>query len=260
VAQNAFYSFTPTASDADNDVLTFSITNQPSWANFNRNSGTLSGTPTNDHVGTTNNIVISVSDGAMTSSLAAFNLTVTNVNDPPTIGGSPSTFVGANVLYSFTPTAQDIDGDMLTFSIVNLPSWANFDSTTGRLSGTPSESDVGISTNNIVITASDGVLSASLPPFGITVNTLSAAAGFVNLTWPSSLETNIAGYVVVYGNTPNTLHNFRIVNASTNPSFVASASDLGITTSGIYYFAVQAYTDDGQFSGISSPLAIDLTL
>ena len=39
--------------------------------------------------------------------------------------------------YSFTPTASDPNGDALTFSITNTPPWATFNTSSGRLSGTP---------------------------------------------------------------------------------------------------------------------------
>ena len=45
------YSFTPNASDADGDTLTFSITNKPNWASFNTSNGSLTGTPTLANVG-----------------------------------------------------------------------------------------------------------------------------------------------------------------------------------------------------------------
>ena len=45
---------------------------------------------------------------------------------------------------------------------------ANFDEDNGALSGTPSSLDIGTNTD-IVISVSDGVLTASLPAFSITV-------------------------------------------------------------------------------------------
>ena len=64
-------------------------------------------------------------------------------NNPPTISGTPPTAVTIGKSYSLTPTASDPDGDVLTFSVQNMPSWASFDTTTGRLSGTPTLADVG---------------------------------------------------------------------------------------------------------------------
>jgi fibronectin-binding autotransporter adhesin len=170
VDQDQPYSFTPTASDVDlGDTLTFSIENKPDWASFDTDTGALTGTPTNDDVGTTTGIVISVSDGTLTASLPAFDLEVVNVNDAPEISGTPATNVDQGQLYSFTPTASDVDaGDTLEFSIVNKPVWANFNTATGELSGTPGNEHVG-TTNGIVITVSDGTDSVSLSSFNLTV-------------------------------------------------------------------------------------------
>lgn len=76
ILKESSYRFTPNASDADGDTLSFSITNKPSWATFNTATGELSGTPGNDNAGTTSNIVISVSDGTASASLQAFSLEV----------------------------------------------------------------------------------------------------------------------------------------------------------------------------------------
>ena len=83
------YAFQPSASDADDDPLTFSISNKPAWASFNTGNGRLSGTPADSHVGTTSGIVISVSDGTDSVSLPAFSLEVTAVpNTAPLISGT----------------------------------------------------------------------------------------------------------------------------------------------------------------------------
>jgi large repetitive protein len=170
VPQDTAYSFVPTAADVDADTtLTFSIVNKPSWAAFNTATGALTGTPGNSHVGVTSGIVISVSDGSLSAALPAFNLEVTNTNDVPTISGTPATTVAQDTAYSFVPTATDVDADTtLTFSIVNKPSWAAFNTATGALTGTPGNSDVGV-TSGIVISVSDGSLSAALPAFNLEV-------------------------------------------------------------------------------------------
>ncbi|WP_323815748.1 Ig-like domain-containing protein [Cellvibrio sp. NN19] len=170
VEQDAPYSFTPVAMDVDaGTTLTYSITNKPNWASFNPTTGALTGTPTNADVGVTTGIVISVSDGIVSTSLPAFSLTVTNVNDAPTISGTPSTSVDQDVPYSFVPVATDVDaGTTLTYSIINKPGWASFDSATGALTGTPTNADVGVTTG-IVISVSDGTMSASLPAFNLEV-------------------------------------------------------------------------------------------
>lgn len=163
------YSFRPSASDPDGQTLTYSIANKPAWANFSTSTGRLSGTPGDSHVGTTAGIVITVSDGTASASLAAFSLTVeARPNRAPTITGTPATTAAPGTAYSFQPSASDPDGQTLTYSITNKPAWASFSTSTGRLSGTPGDNHAG-TTSGIVITVSDGTLSASLAAFSITV-------------------------------------------------------------------------------------------
>ncbi|NVK32588.1 MAG: DNRLRE domain-containing protein, partial [Gammaproteobacteria bacterium] len=138
IAQDSAYRFTPTASDADFDVgdtLTFSVSGNPAWLSIHPTTGELSGTPSNGDVGTSSGIVVSVSDGIATISLPAFDLTVTNVNDAPSISGTPITSVAEDSAYSFTPTADDIDtGDSISFSVSGNPAWLSIHPTTGELS------------------------------------------------------------------------------------------------------------------------------
>ncbi|MGB2521255.1 Ig-like domain-containing protein [Shewanella algae] len=83
VDQDSYYSFIPTATDPDQDPLKFSISNKPAWASFNTASGELSGTPLREHVGVSDNIIIRVTDGALSTDLAPFSVEVKAVNQAP---------------------------------------------------------------------------------------------------------------------------------------------------------------------------------
>ncbi len=114
VAEDSEYLFTPTGMDADSDdTLVYAITVTPAWADFNPATGALTGTPTNDDVGITTGIVISVTDGIIAAplELPAFDLTVTNTNDPATgavtISGIP---VMGTTLTADTSALADDDG------------------------------------------------------------------------------------------------------------------------------------------------------
>lgn len=168
VQQDAPYSFRPVAEDVDGDSLIFTIINKPSWANFDSTTGELSGVPENADVGIYNDIRIGVTDGQVRTTLPSFNIEVLNVNDAPLLEGDPPQTVNQDELYEFVPVATDDDGDELVFSVQNQPGWANFDTTTGTLSGMPGQGDVGV-TRGIVLSVSDGVESASLPAFDIEV-------------------------------------------------------------------------------------------
>src|SRR5262249_43353816 len=132
-------------------------------------------------------------------------------NRAPTISGTPLTSVMQGTAYSFTPTGADADGNTLTFSVTNLPAWATFNSSTGRVSGTPSAGQVG-TYSNVTISVSDGSASASLTAFNIQV--VATATGSATLTWtPPTQNTdgsalnNLAGYKVYWGTSQGTYTN-----------------------------------------------------
>ena len=165
------YTFAPVGDDANDDTLTFTVQNKPSWLTFTPSTGRLSGMPTSADVATTSGIVITVSDGQASAALPAFNLQVSAaapVNRAPTITGTPRTTVTAGSSYAFSPVGGDPDGNTLTYSIQNKPTWASFSATTGRLSGTPTAANVGTSAR-ITITVTDGTATASLASFTIQV-------------------------------------------------------------------------------------------
>ncbi|WP_138543612.1 Ig-like domain-containing protein, partial [Pseudoalteromonas rubra] len=232
VSEDAAYSFTPTASDVDaGDSLTFSIANQPDWASFDTQTGTLSGTPTNDNVGTFSDIVISVSDGTETVSLAAFSLTVTNTNDAPVISGTPATSVNEDTGYSFVPTASDVDSnDTLTFSVTNLPSWASFSTSTGAITGTPANSDVG-TYQGIVVSVTDGTQTASLDAFAITVVNVNDAPVISGTPETSVNEDAAYSFTPVASDIDGDSLTFSIANQPTWASFDAQTGTLSGTPS-----------------------------
>jgi len=211
VAQDVAYSFTPAVSDVDaGDTQVFSISNKPAWATFSTTTGALTGTPVNGDIGVTSGIVITVTDSATaTASLAAFALTVSNTNDTPIITGTPATTVAQDVAYSFTPAVSDVDaGDTQVFSISNKPAWATFSTTTGALTGTPVNGDIGV-TSGIVITVTDSATAtASLAAFNLIVTNVNDPAVITGDITGTALEDGAAidGVLVIVdpdvGDTP----------------------------------------------------------
>lgn len=129
----AAYSFRPTASDADNDPLAYTIANKPQWMTFNTTTGMLAGTPAAANVGSYSGIAISVSDGKASTALPAFGITVR-------AAASPST--GAATI-SWTPPTRNADGSTL----VNLAGYRIvYGTNSGALNQTVQIANAGLTT------------------------------------------------------------------------------------------------------------------
>jgi hypothetical protein len=195
------YDFRPAATDADGDAIRYYIINQPSWASFDAATGRLSGTPASGNVGTFEAIRISASDGKSIADVPAYSIVVSVANRAPVIGGTPATSVTAGSAYTFQPTASDADGNSLTFTIANKPSWATFNAATGALSGTPTASQVGLY-SGITISVSDGKVSAALPSFSIDVKSAAVTTAVAAYSFDAGSGTTVAD-VSGRGNTLN---------------------------------------------------------
>jgi hypothetical protein len=248
------YSFRPVASDPDGNTLTYAIQGRPAWATFSTSTGRLSGTPGTNDVGTTARITISVTDGTDTVSLAPFSILVSAAaNRAPTISGTPSTSVTVGSAYRFQPSATDPDGNPLTFSISSTPGWATFSTSTGLLSGTPADANVG-STSGIVISVSDGTAVASLPAFSLAV--VQVANGSATLSWTAptansdgSTLTDLAGYRVSYGQSQSALDKTVDIDGAGITTYTVSN-----LSNGTWYFALYA-VNSGGISSTASNLA-----
>jgi hypothetical protein len=72
------YSFVPTTTNPGGGTMSFSVANRPAWGVFSTATGALTGTPSNVQAGDYANIVITVSSGGQSASLAAFAVTVSD--------------------------------------------------------------------------------------------------------------------------------------------------------------------------------------
>ena len=245
------YAFKPNASDPEGQKLLFSVQGLPGWATFDTATGVLSGMPSVTYAGTSSNVTISVTDGQAAASLAPFAIAVVASNLPPTISGAPSSTAKVGQAYSFAPSAKDPEGQKLTFSIANRPAWAQFDTATGRLYGTPGDANVG-SHSGIQIAVSDGQYSAALPAFSITVQ--KPVSGNAALSWvppTSNVDgtpiTNLAGYRIAYGQYASNLTQSLDI-----PSPGITSAVIENLAAGTWYFAVKAYTTANVESDLSN--------
>ena len=252
-----YYAFQPSVSDPSGAKLSFSVTNKPSWATFDATTGRLYGTPLpQSNVATYSNIEIVATAGTTHASLAPFSITVKPLaNSPPVVSGSPATTVASGHAYSFQPTATDPNGLKIVFSAANLPAWASLNSSTGQVSGTPTAVNAG-AYSDIVITAYDGYFKGTLPAFNIVVegatNTAppaSSATASATLVWTPPTENNngsvltdLAGYHVYYGTTPELGQTLTVTNTGLTRYVMSGLMQA------TYYFTMTAFDKAGHES------------
>jgi hypothetical protein len=166
-----------------------------------------------------------------------------------TLTGTPATSIAVGAKYSFQP-AVSAAGEGASFTIQGQPSWAEFNATTGALSGTPTAGDEGLS-SKVTISAKDSVSSASIGPFTIVVT--APANGTASLSWSAPTDnsngspiTGLAGYNIYYGTDPSNLTKSIDVAGATTTTYTVTG-----LTAGTYYFAVSAYNSEG----VDSPLS-----
>ncbi|PTA49088.1 hypothetical protein C9I43_15610 [Shewanella morhuae] len=146
-------------------------------------------------------------------------------NGAPTITGVPALTVNQDAAYLFTPTAVDSTGDTLTFSITNKPTWATFNTGTGVLSGTPSKQDVG-TTTSIMISVTDGTLSASLPAFNLIVTSVNDAPTITSTAITSIAQDAVYSYTFAASDTD--VGDTVTLSAVTKPSWLSFNAATGV--------------------------------
>ncbi|MBX9256369.1 putative Ig domain-containing protein, partial [Desmonostoc muscorum CCALA 125] len=242
-----------TFADVDaGDTLTYTATLDngnplPSWLSFNANTRTFSGTPTNDNVGAIA-IKVTAKDTSNATVSDTFNLTVTNVNDAPTVVNAiADKTTTENSVFNFTLPANtfaDVDlGDSLTYTAKldngnPLPSWLTFNATTRTFSGTPTAANVG--NINVKVTATDTALASvsdifnlSITPLNLTgtpnPDTLTGTASNNIIDGKASNDTLTGGggqdkFIIRAGDGIDTITDFGGVGTGSNPTAAVIAN------------------------------------
>jgi hypothetical protein len=173
--QDLPYTYIVTAEDEEGDTLSYRAPVLPVWLRFDTVTHLLSGTPENDHVGE-NSVALTINDGTV-ATVQSFVITVENVNDPPVVTSVPVTEARPGTAYSYTVTAEDMDGDTVTYTALVLPGWLTFNPTIYTLNATPGEEDIG--DQHVTIRVSDGLLYTD-HTFIITVSLANHAPTFTS--------------------------------------------------------------------------------
>ncbi|MFP4417515.1 MAG: Ig-like domain-containing protein, partial [Chitinispirillaceae bacterium] len=142
-------SFTLSASDPDDDSLTFVINEEPENGSLSGTAPELTYTPNDNYYGT-DEFTYTVSDEFMEAT-ATVTISVMPVSDAPEIPYIEDKTVAEGSLLQFTVTVEDTDDDVLAISANGLPAGASF--MDGVFNWTPGYDQAG--TYNVYFSAND---------------------------------------------------------------------------------------------------------
>ncbi|WP_186435947.1 tandem-95 repeat protein [Thalassolituus sp. C2-1] len=161
---------TLSATDADGDSLTYSITSATAELGASISGTTLTIAPQANYNGT-GSITVQVSDGVLTDS-TSFNVSVGVINDAPVLTAITAKTLNEDSTLNVTVSATDADGDSLTYSITSATAelGASISGTTLTIAPQANYSGAG----SITVQVSDGALSDSTS-FNVTVDPVNDA-------------------------------------------------------------------------------------
>lgn len=152
------YAYNPLAEDPDGDELTWSLVAAPRGLSIDSHSGTIRWTPDDQQLGT-HVVTVMVSDPLLGQASQRFEIQVGCSNVPPAIVSIPPTSGLAGREYVYPLQAQDLEGDPLSWNLVESPPGMTIDDQTGELSWTPTLAQLG--SHDVIVAVSDGVGSAT---------------------------------------------------------------------------------------------------
>jgi len=218
------FNLTINASDPDEDPLTFS--DNTTLFDINPSTGLINFTPNVSQIGIYN-IQINVSDGDNGTASASFWLNISEVNDPPYFDPPLENQTATEgTLFSYDINATDEENYTLTFS--DNSTLFNVSSSTGIISFTPTNDDVGNYSINISVSDNNSITSSvitltilnlnsppnitSYIPFNLTLNT----AENLSLQFSVTAEDDD----IVYGDVLTYTWYLDSVNQSSNQSWL----------------------------------------
>jgi len=184
VEDDATINFQLTATDPDSDPLTYTLSGAAIAGLTTNSDGNWSFSPSDSayqslSAGATSSITVpySVADGNGGTASGSFVISITGVNDAPTLAlAVADQSTNEDGAFSFTlPAGTFVDPDAsdtlsLTATLANgspLPAWLSFNAATRTFSGTPLNADVG--TISVKVTATDGSSTSISDSFDLTV-------------------------------------------------------------------------------------------
>ena len=247
---------TLTGSDPEGASLSFTVVTGPT-------NGTLSGTAPNliytpnAHYHSTDSFTFTTNDGEKDSIPVTVSITVSAVNDAPVANAQAVTRAEDNA-QSITLTGSDVDGDALTFTLVEGPTNGTLSGTAPNVTYTPNANYNGA--DSFTFKANDGHADSNTATVSITIVPANDAPA-ANSQFVITDEDTAKSITVSGGDIDGDALTFSIVTGPTNGSLSGTAPNLTYTPNANYYGAdsFTFKTSDGVAHSDTATVSITVT-
>jgi gliding motility-associated-like protein len=256
VAEDNILAIALTATDAENDPLTFSIVTLPAHGTLTGTPPNVSYTPALNYFGA-DSFTFQANDGIFSSIAAGtITITVTPVNDKPiannlNVSTAEDTPVATNV------TASDVEGDALTYTVVAVPLHGTLSGTLPNLTYTPSPNYFGQDTYTFKV--NDGLEDSNVATVSINITPVADAPAADPQNITTAEDTPVA--IALTGTDPDLdALTFAVVTGPTNGTLSGTGANVTYTPNA-NYFGPDSFTFRVNDGGLNSaPATISITV
>ncbi|MEK7397100.1 MAG: Ig-like domain-containing protein, partial [Candidatus Poribacteria bacterium] len=221
IDEDSLINITLTATDPDGDKLTYKTINRPS-------NGTLSGTPPavtykpNLNFNGEDSFTFTVGDGKLESQPAKVSITVNPINDAP-ISVAQSVTTDEDTAIKIVLTGTDVDGDKLTYKIVDQPLNGTIGGTPPEMTYKPKQDFNG--NDSFAFTVNDGKLESQPTKVSITVKSVNDPP--VAIAQSIAIDENVSAKIVLSASDlDGDTITFKIIAQPTNGSISGNPPEL----------------------------------
>ena len=199
-------------------------------------------------------ITLVLKDSFGGSDSQTINVTITNINEAPTITSTPITTATENEEYTYQVTAVDPDGDSLNYSLLSEPSGMSINSS-GYITWTPTDNQAG-ATPDISIQVTDGLL-ADTQNYSMYVNPVNDAPTISGVGNQTPTE-DVPLTVNISSNVDDVDNNFLEVTTNSTYVTVNGYELTFLYPDGVTSDNVKITVSDGELSA-SDSIAVTIT-
>ena len=227
--EDTLLAITLTGSDGDGDPLTYRIVSGPSHGTLNGVAPDLTYTPDADHNGS-DSFSFVANDGMVDSSPAAISIDVTPVNDAPAANSQTAATAEDSALV-LALTGSDVDGDPLTYRVVDSPAHGTLDGAAPDLTYTPAANYNGPDSFTFVV--NDGAADSTPAAVSVTVSPVNDSPAAADQAVAANEDTAVV--VTLSGADPDgDPLTYRLVSGPSHGPLSGLAPDLTYTPAANY--------------------------